>query len=1618
VSAMMSRDPGRISAHVQRAVAAGATASLSQRLSRLSALDEMAAEMQRALPGPPVPAASEVEELRGFLGASRDATTRTEGAIRAEGASHATPAVPAAEGASHATPAVPASHATPAVPAAATSQAQAEAQAGAQRETPDAAFNAAPATGIDQQQAADGVLYHRCAVRLTAAGRGLLARCRQLAIEAKRREGPLGHLVMSSLMVVPLVRGGSFVRERAPAKRRSRSPGGSRSKGVSIFRSSAAAEDVRAQSAEGSASLLDTVVRNLETVQTERRGAVLQAAQFGAGSSKRGAEVVRKTAWLVRGASASVKRLRDLATDAAQLCNWLALTAHGEDLMQKQIESNERELQALEKRRLKEQATAVRVTEAVNRGSQSVKVGEGAHAALERTLQRETVVVAALDVLYRDHAAYSHYEAMLRRLQAICEDERKSMRRGLIRRALLLERERLNDQVRLFFAASHMQAFARQLRAKKHVAKLEAARRAKIEQDRRRRVLLRARGAWHLFKGSVNLEIQRQMRAESARAIQARFRENQYNKVTIHAAKKALWKRDAEELAVELLANTINAQRDEEMRAQRVRERRAALLEVQLKQQADHAQRQSKKRRSVAKSRLPLATQTMAWTAAPEARATVEPAAAYIQSRERGRKSRASRESHERKSPGSRESHEQRQASRRGDALFSLLTSPAEPLTEVASPEGVVIGASLERPPYPHELGSAEWLEWEQPELTRTSTGQPAPQGTAQRRLSQESAQRRLSQDSVATLGSADGTPDASPSTTPLRSRPTSMTPSYFRRTSAASSSATPEKRRLIRQVTTDRLAKRDPKAKDGVPHAVRRTFECFDRNGNGTLEVRELREALQSHGLDVDSHQVAQLLSAYDAQSSGELEHRLDLREFAALVTDLELDLAATRIQRQARGVASKQTFHTKRLAAVKIQSLLRRKQATNYIWLRKSFKADDSEDDFSESDGECDNFLPPQQPSALQRPHSPHAPQQAASLSARPSILRRARPSTAESIRPSAKTEESHDRSYAKPLHRPLSATAASSLMRAKDQFGVSVEAEEPRRPRLKPPNPYQRGVPPSAIFTSHPMSDDGQTEAEAKLVAKNLEIAQQQARRQIRAACGPVTPCRPPTPWVQTPRAMHYLRTLEAQMLAELAFTRSLSPPLEKLEFKEIAAYAVAETAHERRGLSSKNEEIDSDSETPVMAAVLPPPAPPPPAAPTPPTAVELGSMLALEEQLPSRRLATAARWTLQADDERLALAIESFSQHSQQQPPPPPQQQPHPPAQQQRTPPPQQQHQQQQQQQVRAERPQSARAAPSRPSVGMSKRPQRPTSAQANPRRKPPLTDVQMWIAAQPESVPPVLSDPSAYARFDDTPFREVVSTRDAFPDQRNLNEVDATPTQRVAALWHDSSFLGSRAKLARAELASWRNHRQAWKRSAAFRREVLLQESWKRADRAAKTTEHVRREQQLIEQFEREDEAAVRVQRWWRRRQRRRRDVRAIDVMVKVQVAAAMASKHAEYTKKRKTPPRMRRGSAPRPRATRISKEEGGTGSRATSTADARAPTRSTRTGVRDRDELPHKRAVKFLMPASVAEPSARDMSSMSSQLNLDPPSAESQALADIHEAASQISNLLESLFSS
>lgn len=46
VSAMMSRDPGRISAHVQRAVAAGATASLSQRLSRLSALDEMAAEMQ------------------------------------------------------------------------------------------------------------------------------------------------------------------------------------------------------------------------------------------------------------------------------------------------------------------------------------------------------------------------------------------------------------------------------------------------------------------------------------------------------------------------------------------------------------------------------------------------------------------------------------------------------------------------------------------------------------------------------------------------------------------------------------------------------------------------------------------------------------------------------------------------------------------------------------------------------------------------------------------------------------------------------------------------------------------------------------------------------------------------------------------------------------------------------------------------------------------------------------------------------------------------------------------------------------------------------------------------------------------------------------------------------------------------------------------------------------------------------------------------------------------------------------------------------------------------------------------------------------------------------------
>ena len=64
----------------------------------------------------------------------------------------------------------------------------------------------------------------------------------------------------------------------------------------------------------------------------------------------------------------------------------------------------------------------------------------------------------------------------------------------------------------------------------------------------------------------------------------------------------------------------------------------------------------------------------------------------------------------------------------------------------------------------------------------------------------------------------------------------------------------------------------------------VRRVFEDFDRNRNGHLEARELREALRALGFEADASATLAVLQQFDE----DLDCRLDLHEFGALAQEL----------------------------------------------------------------------------------------------------------------------------------------------------------------------------------------------------------------------------------------------------------------------------------------------------------------------------------------------------------------------------------------------------------------------------------------------------------------------------------------------------------------------------------------------------------------------------------------------------------------------------------------------------------------------------------------------------------------------------------------------------------
>ena len=69
------------------------------------------------------------------------------------------------------------------------------------------------------------------------------------------------------------------------------------------------------------------------------------------------------------------------------------------------------------------------------------------------------------------------------------------------------------------------------------------------------------------------------------------------------------------------------------------------------------------------------------------------------------------------------------------------------------------------------------------------------------------------------------------------------------------------------------------------ISHRVAAAFEAFDANKSGYLDYRELRLALGHYGVDLSSEGARDIVQRYDDRPDG----RLDIREFAALVADIE---------------------------------------------------------------------------------------------------------------------------------------------------------------------------------------------------------------------------------------------------------------------------------------------------------------------------------------------------------------------------------------------------------------------------------------------------------------------------------------------------------------------------------------------------------------------------------------------------------------------------------------------------------------------------------------------------------------------------------------------------------
>ena len=170
----------------------------------------------------------------------------------------------------------------------------------------------------------------------------------------------------------------------------------------------------------------------------------------------------------------------------------------------------------------------------------------------------------------------------------------------------------------------------------------------------------------------------------------------------------------------------------------------------------------------------------------------------------------------------------------------------------------------------------------------------------------------------------------------------------------------------------------------------------------------------------------------------------------------------------------------------------------------------------------------------------------------------------------------------------------------------------------------------------------------------------------------------------------------------------------------------------------------------------------------------------------------------------------------------------------------------------------------------------------SSRPPSPSLLPPLTDPAEATTAPPAVFAPVvlLGRPVRQPLATHELFRTYAHDMMAYAQLPGISD-----NRRLAALWESCTMDAVSQKKASAETAAWRTQRAAFRRSAGWRRQLLLDEGWKQSRAKYRQAQSELRYLRRNERFGREDWAATVIQRALRKKLYRRRKERELHLQM-------------------------------------------------------------------------------------------------------------------------------------